>query len=135
PSRASRRPPRRVRWVAAVLVALALFAALLAMFRGRGEAIDLLAVLPLANEGGDAGDDYISDGITESITTRLAQVRALRILPRSAVSRYRGRAIDARAAGTALGVKAVLTGRVGRRGPDVLVTVELIHVGDNYLLW
>src|SRR5690606_2014956 len=39
-----------------------------------------IAVLPLLNEGGDARDDYFSDGLTEELIARLGQVAELKVI-------------------------------------------------------
>nr|MDQ3009811.1 serine/threonine-protein kinase [Acidobacteriota bacterium] len=55
------------------------------------DVIDSLAVLPLANVGGDPTTEYLSDGITESIINTLSRVAGLRVMARSTVFRYKGK--------------------------------------------
>ena len=78
----------------------------------RSPAVGSLAVLPFANEGGDAELDYLGDGITESLIHDLSQLRDVRVMARSTVFRYRGPGVEPRQAGRELKVDAVLTGRV-----------------------
>ncbi len=98
-------------------------------------AIGSLAVLPFANASGDPQMEYLSDGLTESIILSLSQLPQLRVMSRSAVSRYKGRSDEAQDAGQTLGVGAVLTGKVLQRGETLLVSVELVDVENGWQRW
>ena len=100
-----------------------------------GSAIDSLAVLPLENASGDPETEYLSDGIAETLINSLAQLRKIRVVPRTLAFRYRGPGVDHLAAGRELGVRAVLTGRLSQRGDDVTVSVELVDVDRQAQLW
>ena len=97
--------------------------------------IKSLAVLPLENLSGDPETEYLSDGITESLINRLSQLPNLKVIARSSAFRYKGRDVDARTAGRELGVSAVLTGRVIKRGDNLSVSIELVDIRDNSQLW
>ena len=97
--------------------------------------IKSLAVLPLENLSGDPETEYLSDGITESLINRLSQLPNLKVIARSSAFRYKGRDVDARTAGRELGVSAVLTGRVIKRGDNLSISVELVDIRDNSQLW
>src|SRR5262249_48970551 len=71
-----------------------------------------LAVLPLVNGSNDAGMEYLSDGVTESIINNLSQLPSLRVMARNAVFRFKGQEIEAQRVGHLLDVRAVLAGRV-----------------------
>lgn len=103
--------------------------------KARSETIDSLAVLPLANETGLDETDYFSDGITETIIGSLAQLPRMRVMARSTVFRYKGKAIDPQTAGRELNVRAVVTGRVLKRGDQVSLGLELVDVADGAQLW
>jgi len=96
-------------------------------------AIDSLAVLPLANAGGNPDTEYLSDGITESLINSLSQIPNLRVVPRSSAFRYKGAAIEPKKAGRQLKVRALLTGKVLQRGDALTVQVELVDVKKNSL--
>ena len=57
----------------------------------RRPAITSLAVLPLANLSGDSAQDYFADGMTEALIGNLARIRALRVVSRTSVMRFRAR--------------------------------------------
>ncbi len=97
--------------------------------------IDSIAVLPLEIRSNDPDAEYISDGITESINNSLARLPGLKVIPHSVASHYKGKAIDVQKVGDELRVQAVLTGRVGQRGDDLTIGVELDDVRDGKQLW
>ena len=101
----------------------------------RKNVIDSVAVLPFANEGKDTDEDYLSDGITERLIDTLSQLPKLRVMARSTVFRFKGRADDPLAAGRALDVRAVLTGRLLRTGDTLRVQAELVDVATGFRLW
>ena len=94
-----------------------------------------VAVLPFESLGGDRGDQYLGDGIAEEIISHLAKLRGVRVAARTSSFAYRGPHVDVREIGKALGVEAVLAGRVRRAGHQLRVSVELTDVADGLLLW
>jgi TolB-like protein/Flp pilus assembly protein TadD len=108
--------------------------------KGQGTAaqdngLNSLAVLPLTNVSGNPDSEYLSDGITESIINILSQLPRLRVMARSTVFRYKGREVDPQQVGQALGVRAVLVGRVLQRGESLIVRIELVDVANGWQLW
>jgi serine/threonine protein kinase/tetratricopeptide (TPR) repeat protein len=97
--------------------------------------IDSIAVLPLDIKSADPDAEYISDGITETLNNSLARLPGLRVVPHSIALRYKGKSEDLQKVGAALGVEAVLIGRVTERGDEVTVAVELDDVGKGKQLW
>ncbi|MDX2121086.1 MAG: protein kinase [Gemmatimonadota bacterium] len=97
--------------------------------------IDSLAVLPFACPATNSDDEYLADGITESILNRLTRVSGLRVVPRSTVFRYKGRAEEATQIGAELRVRALVTGRVVQRGGQLMVSAELTDTGTESQLW
>jgi serine/threonine protein kinase/Flp pilus assembly protein TadD len=98
--------------------------------------IDSLAILPLANQSGDPDLEYLSDGVTEALINNLSRLTKLRVMARSTVFRYQGREIqDAQQVGHELGVRAVLNGRLLKRGDSLIVKLELVDTNDGSHLW
>lgn len=99
-------------------------------------AIDSLAILPFANESGDLDLEYLSDGVTEALINSLSRLPKLRVMARSTVFRYQGRVMeDAQRIGHELGVRAVLTGRLLKRGDQLVIKLELADTTDGAHLW
>ena len=94
-----------------------------------------IAVLPFANMGGRAEDEYFSDGLAEELLNLLARVEGLKVAARTSAFAFRGRAADVRAIGDSLDVATVLEGSVRRDGERLRVTAQLIDVADGYHLW
>ncbi|MDQ3818646.1 MAG: protein kinase, partial [Acidobacteriota bacterium] len=121
-----------------LLLAIVLGGVALVMFlraRNAQSAIDSIAVLPFENRSNDADTDYLSDGLAESLIYRLSQLPNLKVSPTSSVMRYKGKATDVQKVGNELGVSAVMTGRILQRGDNLTISVELIDVRNNRLIW
>ena len=99
------------------------------------QTIDSLAVLPFLNESGDPDADYLSDGITDTIIDNLSQLPRLRVMARSTVFQYRQPDAAPQEVGAALGVRAVLTGRLLHRRETLVVRAELVDATDGRRLW
>src|SRR5258708_10724763 len=129
----------RSKWVlgvgASALAALLVVAIWFTQFRGRGQAIDSVAVLPFVNTSSDPNTEYLNDGIAETLIGQLSQIPRLKVMARSTVSRYKGGNIDPQKVGRDLNVRAVLTGRVSQRGETLTISMELMDVTDGSELW
>ena len=97
--------------------------------------MDAIAVLPFENASGDPHAEYLSDGITDSLINSLAQLGSLRVLARSTVFRYKGRAGDPQQSGRELKARVVLTGRVLLWGETLVIGAELVDVTNGWQLW
>jgi serine/threonine protein kinase/tetratricopeptide (TPR) repeat protein len=102
---------------------------------GETEAITSIAVLPFQNKSADADTDYLSDGLAESLIFRLSQLPGLKVSPTTSVMRYKGKDTDIAKVASELGVDAVMTGRLVKRGDNLNITVELVDVRNNKSLW
>jgi TolB-like protein/Flp pilus assembly protein TadD len=137
----SSRSKRSLPWAAAVLVAAALLIAVsfsgLERLRESSAGIQgpSIAVLPLANESGDAGQQYFSDGISEDLITALSQFPRLKVIGRTSSFQFRDTKEDSRSIGAKLGVAHLLEGSVRRAGGVVRVSVELISTADGSAQW
>ena len=79
--------------------------------------------------------DSLADGVIEGVIAQLSQLPDLRVMARSTVFRYKNQANDPQQIGQLLKVKAVLTGRIVRKGEAVVINTELVNVADGSLLW
>ncbi|MBS1710056.1 MAG: tetratricopeptide repeat protein [Armatimonadetes bacterium] len=96
-----------------------------------------VAVLPFVNMSASQSDEYLSDGMTEEILNKLAQVPGLRVPGRSSCFSYKGKAQEDifRKVGKQLNVTTILEGSVRKAGDKLRVTAQLINVADGYHLW
>jgi TolB-like protein/Flp pilus assembly protein TadD len=102
---------------------------------GGSAVINSIAVMPFENRNSDADTDYLSDGLAESVIFRLTQIPDLRVSPTSSVMRYKGKETDVAKIASELGVDAVMTGRLTKRGDNLNITVELVDARTNKSLW
>lgn len=99
-------------------------------------AINSIAVLPFENRSNDATTDYLSDGLAESLIYRLSQLPGLKVSPTSSVVRYKGdKGGNLVTVADELGVRAVMTGKLVQRGDSLTISIELVDVANNKLLW
>ena len=94
-----------------------------------------VAVLPFVNVGGDAQDEYFSDGMTDELTMALSDVQGLRVASRTSAFAFKDRNVDAREIGRALSVGSLLEGRVRRDGQRLRVSAQLTSAADGLTLW
>jgi TolB-like protein/Flp pilus assembly protein TadD len=97
--------------------------------------IESIAVMPFVNESGNADVEYLSDGMTETLIKSLSQVPNLAVKSRSTVFYYKGKETSPKKIGEELGVQAVLLGRVGGRGDDLKLSLELVNTQTQDVIW
>jgi TolB-like protein/Tfp pilus assembly protein PilF len=94
-----------------------------------------IAVLPFENLSADKENAYFADGIQDDVLTNLSKIGDLKVISRTSVMPYRGKASNVREIGKALGVGAILEGSVRRIGNRVRVNVQLICADTDEHLW
>ncbi len=130
----------RNRWAAlgtAALVLSLLFGFAVNVWKGRYSAtrIEAIAVLPLENMTGDPTQEYLVDGVTDALTTELAQVSALHVISRTSAMRYKTDKTPLPEIARELKVDAVIAGTVQRAGKQVRITAELIEAATDQHRW
>ena len=107
------------------------------LLRGRSNTrrISSIAVLPFVNATADPSNEYLSDGLTESLISTLSQLPDLRVMARSTVFRFKGNQDDPQKIGQTLQVGAVLMGRITQHGDHVAVEADLVNTADGTELW
>ncbi|HEX8817365.1 MAG TPA: protein kinase [Terriglobales bacterium] len=121
--------------IAAVVLIAAAAGAYFFKTKSPSNKIDSIAVLPFVNATGDPNNDYLSDGLTESLIGTLSQLPNLKVLARSTVFRYKGKEDDPQKIGQALGVSAVLTGRIVHHEDHIAVDADLVNTADGSEIW
>ena len=94
-----------------------------------------IAVLPLVDMTPGGGSAYLGDGFSEELSAQLARVPGLRVASRTSAFAFKGKRVDVRRIGEALGVRNVLEGSVRRDGDKLRVTVQLIDTRSGYHVW
>jgi serine/threonine-protein kinase len=94
-----------------------------------------IAVLPFENLSDDQENAYFADGIQDDVLTNLSKIGDLKVISRTSVMQYRGRATNVRDIGKALGVSNILEGSVRRSGNRVRVNVQLIDANTDEHVW
>ncbi len=97
--------------------------------------IESIAVMPFVNESGNADVEYLSDGMTETLIKSLSELPNLNVKPRSSVFRYKGKDTDLKTIGRELNVEAILNGIVIQRGEQLTLSLELIDIQNDKVLW
>jgi len=129
--------------IAALLLALA-GGALWHFAPNRGEGNDAsapalgpasTAVLPFVNMSGDKDNEYFSDGMTETLLDRLAQVPQLKVAARTSSFSFKGTNTDVRKIGAQLGVASIVEGSVQQAGDTLRITAQLVRAADGSHLW
>lgn len=94
-----------------------------------------VVVLPFANRTGDPQQEYLADGITESLTMDLSRIRDAFIVNASTAYTYKDKPAVAQQVGTDLGVRFVLQGSVQRSGTRIRINAQLADTTSNAQLW
>lgn len=94
-----------------------------------------VVVLPFLNLGGDTDRDYFVDGLSEELTTALAQVPELRVIARTSAFAFRGKSVDVREIGRKLNVRTLVEGSVRWSGPRLRITVQMADCHNGYHLF
>jgi TolB-like protein/Flp pilus assembly protein TadD len=103
--------------------------------RAASRQIESIAVMPFKNESGSQDVEYLSDGMTETLIKSLSGLPGLDVKPRSSVFRYKGKDTDLQTIGKELNVQAILNGRVAQRGDQLTLSLELIDVQKDSVIW
>jgi TolB-like protein/Tfp pilus assembly protein PilF len=94
-----------------------------------------IAVLPFKNVNNDVENEFISDGITDDIITKLSQLSEFKVISRTSSFYYKGNTRTVPEIGKELGVSNILEGTVRRSGDQLRITAELVDVMSDESLW
>jgi serine/threonine-protein kinase len=98
-------------------------------------AIASIAVLPFVNASNNPDAEYLSEGISESLINSLSQLPQLKVIARSSSSRFKGKESNLQEVASALGVEAIVTGRVIQLGDQLQIRTEMVDTRDQTQLW
>jgi TolB-like protein/DNA-binding winged helix-turn-helix (wHTH) protein/tetratricopeptide (TPR) repeat protein len=98
-------------------------------------AIRSVAVLPLSNLTGDSDQDFLAEGITDTLTTNLARIGSLRVISQTSVMAFKRDPKPLREIGRELKVDAIVEGGVDRLGSRIRLDVRLVDTSTDRHLW
>src|SRR5262245_56912859 len=94
-----------------------------------------IVVLPFDNMSKDPEQDYLSNGITEVLTSDLSRISSLFVIARNTAFTYKGKAVNIQAVGKELGVRYVLQGSVQKAGEQLRIVTQLLDTTTGGPLW
>jgi TolB-like protein/DNA-binding winged helix-turn-helix (wHTH) protein len=96
-----------------------------------------ILVTPFENLSGDPSQEYLSDGLTDEMITRLGQISPARlgVIARSMAMRYKHTQKSVDQIAQECRPDYILEGSVRRQGDRVRITAQLFKVGDKGSLW
>jgi TolB-like protein/Tfp pilus assembly protein PilF len=94
-----------------------------------------IAVLPFKNLSGDAGQAYLSDGLTEEVRSALSRNAGLMVLASASSNTVGDERADAVSVARKLGVAYLLEGSVQRAGDVVRVATDLTNGATGFSEW
>ena len=95
--------------------------------------VSSIAVLPFRSDSPDSR--VFADGIHDDLLTRLANIKALKVISRTSVMEYRDTLKNVRIIAEELGVESVLEGSVQRTGDNVRINLNLIDARTDEHIW
>jgi adenylate cyclase len=102
-------------------------------FTGKDKSI---AVLPFETVSSDSGNEYINDGFTIDVISKLSNLSGLSMVPGWAIVKTfkdpRQNIIDI---AHSLGVEAILTGTIQKQGDKLHIVTELTDVNSGKTIW
>ncbi len=94
-----------------------------------------IAILPIRNLTGDTANDYLSDGITESLINDVSRIETLTVISRGSAFQFKNKDASPEEIGQRLGVETILEGGLRKSGDDLRVEVRLVNTKDGRVMW
>ena len=94
-----------------------------------------LAILPFRPLNADEDTAFLTTGLADAITTRLANVHQIRVRPTNTILNYEGQTVSAKTVGQELSCNYVVLGTLQKLGERLQVNVQLVRTSDEALIW
>ncbi|MCP4432089.1 MAG: tetratricopeptide repeat protein [Gammaproteobacteria bacterium] len=94
-----------------------------------------VAVLPFLNISNNSAQEYLSDGISESLITDLSRLSGITVIARHSSFSHKGREVSIEQIGEDLGAQYVLDGSVQIDGSSLRISAQLIDTETGHQLW
>jgi len=97
----------------------------------------MIVVLPFQNLTGDPTQEFVSDGLTEEMITRLGELNYMQlgVIARTSAMTYKGTAKPVDQIARELGVNYIMEGSIRSWGQKVRISAQLIAASDQTHLW
>jgi len=118
-----------------VIVLLALSWEPFRRYRARAPVTPSIVVLPFVDMSSQKSEQAFCDGLTEELSSWLAQLPTLRVVARTSAFSFKDKPTDVREIGRQLGTSYVLEGSMRRTGEYMRVSVQLIDARTGYHRW
>ena len=92
-------------------------------------------MLPLKNLSGDPTQEYLADGMTEALISRLSRIHDLRVISRTSIMGFSDTKLSVPEIAKNLKVDAVVEGSVIRDGNRIRVHAQLIRAATDEHFW
>ena len=99
------------------------------------EAKNSIAILPFANIGNEAENEYFCEGLAEELLNALAKIEDLKVAARTSAFSFKNKNVGMSEIGKTLNVKTILEGSVRRSGNRLRISVQLVNAADGYHVW
>ncbi len=137
--------PPGLRFFLAATILVAITAGGIAYFRWSGHSAEAgrnphrgtILVMPFEDLSGDPSQDYLSDGLTDEMITRLGEIspQHLNVIARSTAMQYKGTRKTIEQVAYEQHVDYILEGSFWRQGDRVRITAQLFNARDHGSLW
>jgi TolB-like protein/DNA-binding winged helix-turn-helix (wHTH) protein len=94
-----------------------------------------IVVLPFTDMSPQRNQGFLTDGLTEELTTQLAKIGELRVISRTSAFAFKGKSVGASEIAQRLNVRYILEGSVRSDGHRIRVTAQLINAHEDNHLW
>lgn len=90
-----------------------------------------VAILPFQNETDNPENDFLCDGLSDTLISRLSYLPEIQVLPRSSSFSYKGKNLTPQQVGAEINVEIVLIGKLSKTDNEIRIIVELIDVKNG----
>lgn len=95
-----------------------------------------IVVLPIKNYTGDPGLEYVSDGMTDALISRLAEISAIdKVIPFTSSLAYKNTTKTVEDVAEELGVDNLLQGSLQKSGEEIRINLQLVNVDEDEYMW
>jgi serine/threonine protein kinase/tetratricopeptide (TPR) repeat protein len=94
-----------------------------------------IAVLPFVDLSPQKNQEYLCDGMTSEIITKLSGLQGWKVMNTASVMRFKNTEKDVKDIGQELDVATILYGSVRKEENDIRIDVQLVNAEDRFQLW